>query len=152
MSRQRGGVVRRRRHVTAKDLAAMGFCEKRVLLTHQLGERNSRALQQDMRRGLAAHRRYYEQGAAASSRDRCVVATCVFGDAAPQTEVLRRYRDVVLLPQSWGRLAISIYYRFAPAACKALRRSPLLAGVTRAVLDAAVARCHSALRSRGHEC
>lgn len=129
-------------YVSAKDLAEMGFCEKRVLLAQLHGEQTTPSQQEDVRRGLAAHQQYYEQGVAAVSSDRrCFIATCVFGESAPQTQDLRAFRDSVLLPHWWGRLAVGLYYRIAPAACAILRRSPRLLEVTCVLLGAVVTRC-----------
>lgn len=138
--------------VSAKELAEMGFCEKRVLLAHLHGEQTTPSQREDVRRGLAAHQKYYEQGLAAVSSDRrCFIATCVFGESAPQTLVLREFRDEVLLPRWWGRLTVSLYYRIGPAACAVLRRSLGLQKVTRVLLGAVATRCRRRItpRSRG---
>lgn len=130
----------------------MGFCERRVLLAHLHGEQTTPTQQASVRRGLAAHQQYYEQGMEAVPSDRrCFIATCVFGESAPQTLVLRSLRDAVLLPRWWGRLAVSLYYRIAPAACAILRRSPGLLKVTRVLLGVVVTWCQRrpAPRSRG---
>lgn len=130
----------------------MGFCEKRVLLAYLHGERATPSQQEDVRRDLVAHQQYYEQGVAAASSDRrCFVATCVFGESAPQTQYLRALRDAALLPRWWGRLAVNLYYRIAPAACAILRWSPGLLKATRVLLGTVVAYCQRRLgpRSRG---
>lgn len=142
----------RGRYVSAKELAEMGFCEKRVLLAHVHGEHTTPTQQESVRRGLAAHQQYYEQGVAAVSSDRrCFIAMCVFGESAPQTQDLRAFRDEVLLSRWWGRLTVSLYYRIGPAACAILRRSSGLLRVTRALLGAVAMRCGHRLdpRSRG---
>lgn len=130
----------------------MGFCEKRILLAHLHGEQPTPSQQEDLRRGRAAHQQYHEQGVAAVSSDRrCFIATCVFGESAPQTQDLRAFRDAVLLPRWWGRLTVRLYYRIGPAACAILRRSPKLLRVTRALLGTVAMRCRRRLdpRSQG---
>lgn len=139
-------------YVSAKDLAEMGFCEKRVLLAHLHGEQTTPSQQEDVRRGLAAHQQYHEQGVAAVSSDRrCFIATCVFGETAPQTQVLRVFRDEVLLPRWWGRLTVRLYYRLAPAVCAVLRRSPELLRVTRVLLGAVATWCRRGPLPRSQE-
>lgn len=140
-ARRKGRRVRRTRNVSATALAEMGFCEKRILLAHLHGELTTPLGRRRIRRGRAAHRQYYEQGLAAASSDRrCFIATCVFGESAPQTQVLREFRDAVLLRGCLGRLLVTVYYMGAPAACVALQRSDILLRVTRLLLEAIVAR------------
>lgn len=104
----------------------MGFCEKRVLFAHLHGQRLTLEQLRSVKRGRRAHERYYRMGVAAASaagRDRrCFVATHLYGDAAWQTEALRRYRDEVLLRRRWGRWMVVAYYALAPGACWLLSR------------------------------
>jgi hypothetical protein len=137
------GVRRRRkqceRFVSAKDLAEMGFCEKRVLLAHLHGQRLTPEQQRDAERGRRAHERYYREGlvaASAAGDRRCFVATRVFGDGAWQTFVLRRYRDDVLLRRRLGRWLVASYYHLAPLVCRVLDRLPLLQPTARALVGA----------------
>jgi hypothetical protein len=62
--------------------------------------------------------RYFTFG---RSRGRCFVATLVFGEA-PETRVLRRFRDRVMRPRPLGRRLIALYYRCAPRLCRFLKR------------------------------
>ena len=126
-------MLRRRRKqresfVSAKDLAEMGFCEKRVLMAHRHGQRMTPEQQRSAARGQRAHRQYYLEGLAAAAQRgvdrRCFVATCLFGDEAWQTIVLRRYRNEVLLRTQLGRLLVAAYYETAPRVCRVLTRLP----------------------------
>lgn len=128
----------RERFVSAKDLAEMSFCEKRVLLAHLHGKRMTAEQQRSAERGRRAHERYYRQGlmAAESVADRsCFVATCLFGDEAWQTNVLRRYRDEVLLRRRIGRWVVAAYYWCAPRVCDVLCRLPWLQRPVRALIE-----------------
>lgn len=128
----------RERFVSAKDLAEMGFCEKRVLLAHLRGQRMTLEQQRSAERGRRAHERYYREGlsAVASVADRrCFVATCLFGDEAWQTNVLRRYRDEVLLRLWIGRWVVASYYWCAPRVCDVLTWLPWLQRPARALIE-----------------
>ncbi|MCW5633549.1 MAG: hypothetical protein KIT17_09445 [Rubrivivax sp.] len=128
----------RERFVSAKDLAEMGFCEKRVLLAHLHGQRMTPEQQRSAERGRRAHERYYREGlsAVASGADRrCFVATCLFGEEAWQTNVLRRDRDEVLLHRRIGRRAVAAYYWCAPRVCDVLARLPWLQRPVRALIE-----------------
>lgn len=131
--------------VSATELAQMGFCEKRMLLAHRLGERSTPAQRMARLRGQAAHQQYFEEGAAAAADRRCFVATFVFGPDAQETAVLRAFRDTVLLPRWWGPLAVAAYYRAAPSVCTIMARLPFTSAWGRWVLRAVVAQC----RTRG---
>lgn len=125
--------------VSASDLAQMGRCERLVVFEHLHGSRRTVWQQQARARGLVEHEHFYREGLAASAqagrKERCFIATCVFGEAW-QTEVLHRFRDEVLRPSAWGRRVIRLYYRGAPGICELLRRWPPLQVPVRMVLGA----------------
>lgn len=106
----------------------MGFCEKRVLLAHRYGQRMTPEQQRSAAKGRRAHQQYYLEGLAAAAERgvdrRCFIATCLFGDEAWQTIVLRRYRDEVLMQRREGRLLVAAYYWVAPAMCRVLAWLP----------------------------
>lgn len=57
----------RRDEVSATELAEMGFCEKRVQLAYMYGEQATPEQRKAMARGQVAHRRYSEEGLAATA-------------------------------------------------------------------------------------
>lgn len=134
--------------VSATELAEMGFCEKRVLLAHIYGKHTTPEQYKTMARGQAAHQRYLEEGLAATSDRRCFVATFVFGPDARETQVLRAYRDAVLLRQRWGKALVTAYYRIAPTGCRLMERSPAMVVGARRMLCIVVACCETALCNR----
>ena len=143
------------RSVSASELAQMGRCEKLVVFEHLHGSRRTDSQQRDRRRGLLAHRQFEQEGldsmsVAVRSRGRCFIATCVFGEAW-QTEVLRRFRDVVWRPKPWGRWLIRLYYRMAPGICAVLRRWPVLQKPVRVALGLIAAGSRMWLRRRGDD-
>lgn len=134
--------------VSATQLAEMGFCEKKILLARHYGERSTSAQRKARARGLAAHERYLAEGRAAATDRRCFVATYVFGPDARETQVLRAYRDAVLLRRLWGRALVAAYYRIAPIVCRLMERSPVTVRGVRRMLCIAVACCETALGVR----
>lgn len=131
--------------VSATELAEMGFCEKRVQLAYIYGEQATPEQRQAMARGQEAHQRYLEEGLAATSDRRCFVATFVFGPEARETQVLRAYRDTVLLHRRWGRALVAAYYRVAPTGCCIMERSPRIVIRVRRLLRFVVTWCERAL-------
>lgn len=116
--------------VSASELAQMGRCEQLVVFEHRHGRRRLAHQEAARRRGLAEHARFEREGLmarAVGSRHagRCLVATLLFGEAW-QTQVLREFRDSVLLPRCWGRSLTRLYYLGAPGVCAVLVRWPLL--------------------------
>ena len=120
--------------VSASELAQMGVCERWVKFEHDSGRRRTPEQLQAMERGLRAHEAFYRDGQdAARAGGRCFVATLVFGEA-PETRILRCFRDQVMRPRPLGRRSIIVYYRFAPAVCRFLDRRPSLLPVARWLL------------------
>jgi hypothetical protein len=70
-----------------------------------------------------------------SSTGPCFVATVAFGEGAPQLEVLRRFRDDVLLPRPAGRVFVRTYYAVGPLLAQVVRVVPGLHATTRWGLD-----------------
>ena len=67
--------------VSASELAEMGVCERRVLLAHRHGPRQTSTQRRAMRRGLRAHERFHRDGLAASEGEsrRRPTAFALFG-------------------------------------------------------------------------
>lgn len=53
---------RKPRRVGASELAQMAVCERRVLLEHRFGKRNSDVRRRAMQQGQVIHRRYLRGG------------------------------------------------------------------------------------------
>lgn len=128
--------------VSATELAEMGFCEKRVLLAHLHGERLTSEQLRSVDLGRKAHARFYREGLTAASEARadrrCFVATCLYGETAWQTEILRRFRDRILLRSRLGCRLVDAYYAIGPGVCRLLVRLPWLRPPTRALVGALV--------------
>jgi hypothetical protein len=124
--------------VSASELAQIGVCERRVKFDRDRGRRRTPEQLQAMERGLRAHKEFYREGQdVPRAGGRCFVATLVFGEA-PETQILRCFRDQVMRPRPLGRRFIVAYYRFAPAVCRFLDRRPSSLPVARALLRAVV--------------
>jgi hypothetical protein len=53
----------------------------------------------------------------------CFIATAVYGSRdCQEVEILRIFRDTVLLPRKWGRWLTQLYYRNSPPLADFLRR------------------------------
>jgi hypothetical protein len=62
----------------------------------------------------------------------CFVATAAWGSPmAPEVELLRRFRDRVLLPSAAGRAFVSAYYRLSPPAAAFISERPPLRAAAR---------------------
>lgn len=79
-------------------------------------------------------------GTARTSSRLCFVATAVFGADAPETEVLRNYRDAVLLTTPIGRMGVAAYYKLGPRLATYVSRYPILKRAVALVLRAIVSR------------
>ena len=78
-------------------------------------------------------------GSGAESRG-CFIATAAFGSSlAPQVEVLRRFRDHVLMRSAAGRWFVELYYRLSPGAARWLETHPGWKPMVRCALAPVVA-------------
>ena len=78
----------------------------------------------------------------------CYVATCVYGSYdCPEVWVLRRYRDIVLDNNFWGKAFIKVYYTLSPALVKLFGKQNWFVCACKFVLDKIVKK----LRTKGIE-
>lgn len=68
----------------------------------------------------------------------CFVATVIYGQNAPQTQALRRYRDEVLAEQALGRAFIRLYYFAGPWLARAAQNFPLIKPILKKFIDVIV--------------
>lgn len=123
-----------KRAVSASALSQMGVCERLVVFERFEGKRPTPAQKAALQRGVRAHRQFASEGESeAARRGRCFIATHVFGEA-PETQVLRRFRDRYLRPTRAGRRVILAYYRLAPSVCRAMERWPMTRFAVRAAI------------------
>ncbi len=120
--------------VSASALSQMGVCERLVVFEHWEGKRPTSAQRAALRHGLRAHQQFATEGASGAARTgRCFIATHVFGEG-PETQILRRFRDLRLRPTRAGRRLILVYYWMAPSICQAMKRWPALKVAARMLL------------------
>ena len=113
------------RFVRASDLAKLTVCEQKAAFENQLGERLTPEAKRRIRSGNSGHARYLQQAfvlnphvRSSETKPWCFVASAVFGQTAPETIALRRFRDAVLRKSLVGRAAIRAYYRVSPAVAR----------------------------------
>jgi len=69
------------------------------------------------------------------SSDSCFVATAAFGTPlADEINILRQWRDKVLINSITGRLFVKTYYKIGPYAAKLVERSGFLKGLIRKII------------------
>jgi hypothetical protein len=114
--------------VSASELAQMGACERLVLFEARYGKRRSRWQQNAIERGRTEHDKFFKDGARSQSdlqtslsKPWCFWASLAWGPEAPETDLLRRFRDRILRRTAAGRGLIRVYYRTAPELCRRLQ-------------------------------
>ena len=135
-----------RPRVGVTEMTSLLFCETQTALRFKHGKRVSPASTRASARGDREHerhdrnvRRYHRRPMAKSDR-RCFIATAVYGSDSWQVDVLRGYRDSVLLGNRYGCWVVRMYYRLSPGVARGLDRSPLGRHLARRVLDRIVVR------------
>jgi hypothetical protein len=70
-----------------------------------------------------------------NGRDNCFIATAAFGDPLDgRINILRRFRDTVLLKRDIGRYLVAFYYKVSPPVAAYIRKHRPLQVMTRACL------------------
>ena len=130
----------------ASELADEQVCEQRMVFRTKFGRRETPAQQARMHEGSRAHQALLRQSLrlnpnADSSRrpSPCFIATAVFGEVAPETELFRAFRDRHLANSTAGRLFIQFYYWISPTIATGLARSPRIRPVAKLILLAILA-------------
>lgn len=113
--------------VSASELSQMGACERLVLFEAKYGKRMNRCQQEAIERGRREHAKFFRDGVRSRadvqtslSAPWCFCASLAWGPKAPETDLLRRFRDRILRRSSAGRRLIRLYYRTAPGLCRYL--------------------------------
>jgi hypothetical protein len=113
--------------VSASELAQMGACERFVLFEAKYGKRVSRCQQEAIKRGRVEHAKFFRDGVRSQadvetslSQPWCFCASLAWGPEAPETDLLRRFRDKILRRSAVGQCLIQLYYRMAPRLCRRL--------------------------------
>lgn len=113
--------------VSASQLAQMGACERLVLFEAKYGKRKSQCQQEAIERGRMEHAKFFRDGVRSQSdvqtsleKPWCFCASLAWGPEAPETDLLRRFRDRILRRTAAGRRLIRVYYRTAPGLCRHL--------------------------------
>src|SRR5437867_9057807 len=112
----------------------MGAYERFVLFEARYGKRKSRCQQEAIERGRTEHTKFFKDGVRSRSdvqtslsKPWCFCASLAWGPEAPETDLLRAFRDRILRRSATGRCLIRLYYRTAPMVCRHLqgRRSAI---------------------------
>ena len=136
----------RRRVIRASDLAKLVICEQKALFERLHREALTPEQEQRIADGNRGHAGFLEQAFAVNpsvgsseKKPWCFVASCVFGQAAPETVALRAFRDRVLRRTVAGRALIRLYYRRSPAAVRLIDQHAWVRPPLRLLLRAAAA-------------
>jgi hypothetical protein len=127
-------------YLPATKLAAMGYCETKIVLEDRLGDKATQEQALARVRGRVAHERFDRVVRVAHNRSRaqdrrCFIASCVYGVDDDRTEQLRQFRDRVLAPVASGRALIAVYYAVSPWVVRILERSPRMKWLAYRVVD-----------------
>lgn len=126
------------RRLTATDLAKLGSCEAMMFLDEHFGERISPQRAAGRARGNREHQRMHIDVSANHDR-RCFIASAVYGEDDPRTQLLRQYRDDRLLTHRKGRWLVASYYRLSPPIAALATRFAIVSRVARVILTPVIA-------------
>ena len=135
---------RRKRHITATELASLATCEYKTMLDYWYGKGASTKTKEQRRAGQAEHDRHHKEATrwatkpAATEDKRCFVATELYGPDAMETRSLRSWRDTTLSRLPFGAVLISIYYRISPGIAEYLHKHRWARWIVRKILNGVV--------------
>jgi hypothetical protein len=120
----------------------MGVCERLVYLEHDFGRRRTSDQVEAAKSGDQAHAEFHADALRAVAADEisnakpwCFIASATFSPMAPETQILRRFRDRVLRRFRAGRLFVRAYYWLSPSIARQITRRPWLRPIVARVLQ-----------------
>lgn len=120
--------------ITISQVVDATYCRRKVWIESRHGVASKPLeIQAKADRGTAIHAQHAT--ASARTKEGCFVASCVYGEFAPETNRLRVFRDTRLMSYAFGRAFVTFYYWFSPALVRFLDRCPAAKPMVRAVLD-----------------
>jgi hypothetical protein len=82
-----------------------------------------------------------ERAEQAKAKSGCFIATAACGSAYhPEVQMLRNYRDRILVRRSWGRAAIEMYQQLSPPIADRIREQPWARKLVRGIIVRPMAR------------
>ena len=143
----------KRRAIRASDLAKMAACEQKLVFEKRYGERLTPAQRERIRQGNDGHARYLREAfvlnpgvRSSESKPWCFIASELWGERAPETKLLRSFRDMILRRHLVGRGLIRAYYRVSPEIAAYVAAHPRARVVTKFLLVPVIATARYALR------
>lgn len=145
----------RGRRIWASQLAKLARCEQKVVYEGQRGARHTPQEKERLDEGISIHAALHRE-AMARGRDvrasigdgRCFIASAVYGHDAPETALLRKFRDQVLLGSRAGRLVVRCYYALSPTVARWLAERPRAQALVRRVLGGLLNQAKAVLDGR----
>lgn len=117
------------------------YCEQKVVFDREYGDMRPKHVKAKAEEGIREHAKFEIEGRVKQATDsRCFIASHVYGLNAPETDVLRAWRDRRLMPLRAGRWLVRVYYFISPLLLRVAGRNSMFAKLAKAVLDVVVKR------------
>lgn len=123
--------------LSATTIAQCSYCENKLALDIRFGKKTSESEERARARGDEEHLRHHLAAVkhGRTKDGRCFVASEVYGPLADETDVLRNFRDTVLLGTWYGRLFVRVYYDISPGLVVMIQALPKLKKPAKYTLD-----------------
>lgn len=127
-------------YLSATTIAQCSYCENQLVLEKKYGSQKTDMEERRQHQGDEEHLRHHLAAMKhGSTKDgRCFIASEIYGPLAPETEILRNYRDTSLSRNIFGRFFITFYYDVSPVMVSIIKKMPLLRSPVKLILDTIV--------------
>lgn len=118
-------------YLSATTIAQRSYCENQLVLDQKYDGEESDRIRLRRERGNEEHLRHHLTVQKYGSRtdSRCFIATELYGQLAEETNLLRNYRDTVLMKRKLGRAFIDFYYAVSPSVVVLIKKYPFLRSI-----------------------
>lgn len=99
------------KRISPSELCKIVKCENQMVLDDIYENKKSDLTEKRIKEGLKEHRKFDNLN---NMDKRCYIATAIYGQDSPKTNLLRQWRDKKLKVSWYGKIIIKVYYFISP--------------------------------------
>lgn len=103
--------MNKNKRISPTELCKIVKCEKQMVLDDIYENKKSELSEKRIKEGLKEHKKFDNIN---NIDKRCYIATAIYGQDSPKTNLLREWRDKKLKVNWYGKIIVKIYYFISP--------------------------------------